>query len=56
MGVKEGNGQGGQVVEKILSFPVTVSVPLTTFDDVKMMYEEFSNVEKTIDAKIAEFY
>ena len=43
-----------QVVEKILSFPVTVSVPLTTFDDVQRMYSELSDVNKTLDAKIAE--
>lgn len=30
------------VVEQILSFPVTVSKPLTTFEDVKTMYDELS--------------
>jgi len=30
------------VTKKILSFPVTVSTPLTTFEDVETMYSEFS--------------
>ena len=41
------------VVKKILSFPVTVSTPLTTFEDVETMYEELSDAKTKINEKIA---
>ena len=43
------------VVEKILTFPVTVSKPLTTFDDIVTMYNELSDVKKKFDEKAAEY-
>ena len=39
------------VIERFLSFPVTVSTPLTTFDDVARMYSELSNARETLIAK-----
>lgn len=39
------------VTKKILSFPVTVSTPLTTFEDVARMYSELSNAKATLIAK-----
>ena len=37
--------------EKVLSFPVTVSKPLTTFDDIARMYSEISLAKETLIAK-----
>ena len=34
--------------EKVLSFPVTVSKPLTTFSEVARMYSELSNAKQTL--------
>jgi len=39
------------VTKKFLSFPVTVSTPLTTFEDVARMYSELSNAKATLIAK-----
>lgn len=43
------------IVEKILTFPVTVSKPLTTFEDIITMYDEFSDAEAKFNAKAAEY-
>ena len=43
------------VTKKILSFPVTVSEPLTTFEDVKKMYKEFSEAIDTLNDKAQEY-
>ena len=43
------------IMQRILSFPVTVSVPLTTFDDVYTMYEELSNAKATLADKAEEY-
>ena len=37
--------------KKILSFPVTVSTPLTTFEDVAMMYSQLSSAKTTLIKK-----
>ena len=42
------------ITKKILSFPVTTSIPLTTFDDVAMMYKDLSNAYQKILDKAAE--
>ncbi len=39
------------VVEKVLTFPVTVSKPLTTFDDVIKMYDELAGATEKLAAK-----
>lgn len=39
------------VVEKILTFPVTVSKPLTTFDDIVKMYDELAGAKEKLLAK-----
>ena len=43
------------VTKKILSFPVTVSTPLTTFDDVEMMYKELSDAQNKLLEKANEY-
>lgn len=43
------------VTKKILSFPVTVSTPLTTFEDVEMMYKELSDAKAQLLAKANEY-
>lgn len=43
------------ILQRILSFPITVSVPLTTFDDVYTMYEELSKAKDTLKAKANEY-
>ena len=43
------------VTKKILSFPVTVSTPLTTFDDVERMYKELSDAEAKLLEKANEY-
>ena len=43
------------ITKRILSFPVTVSTPLTTFEDVKMMYDELSDAIKVLLAKAEEY-
>ena len=42
------------IVEKIMTFPVTVSSPLTTFDDVENMYNELSDAVNVLNGKAAE--
>ena len=42
------------ITKKVLSFPVTTSVPLTTFDDVITMYNELSDAHQKILDKAAE--
>ena len=42
------------VTKKILSFPVTVSEPLTSFEDVELMYKELSDAITTLNNKAAE--
>lgn len=42
------------VVKKILSFPITTSVPLTTFDNVREIYDELSNAVQVYNDKAAE--
>ncbi len=42
------------IVEKILTFPVTVSSPLTTFEDVERMYNELSDCVNVLKAKAEE--
>ncbi len=39
------------VVEKILTFPVTVSKPLTTFEDVITMYDELAGAKEKLRLK-----
>ncbi len=41
------------ITKKILSFPVTVSTPLTTFEDVEMMYDQLSTAVKQLQDKAA---
>ncbi len=43
------------VVEKILTFPVTVSKPLTTFEDIITMYDEFSDAKSKFTEKAEEY-
>ncbi|MBQ7356424.1 MAG: hypothetical protein IJW66_03380 [Clostridia bacterium] len=43
------------VTKKILSFPVTVSTPLTTFDDVERMYKELSDAQNKLMDKANEY-
>ena len=43
------------VVDKILTFPVTVSKPLTTFDDIVTMYKELADVKTKFAAKAKEY-
>ena len=43
------------VLEKILTFPVTVSKSLTTFEDIVTMYTELADVTAKFNAKEAEY-
>ncbi|MBR7116932.1 MAG: hypothetical protein IKC87_04405 [Clostridia bacterium] len=43
------------VMEKFLTFPVTVSKPLTTFDDIVTMYKELADVTTKFKAKAKEY-
>ena len=43
------------IVKKILSFPVTVSTPLTTFEDVENMYAELSSAVKMLEDKAKDY-
>ena len=43
------------ITKKILSFPVTVSTPLTTFDDVERMYKELSDAQNKLLSKANEY-
>ena len=44
-----------EIVEKFLTFPVNVSVPLTTFDNVVTMYEELSMARQRFAEKQKEY-
>ena len=44
-----------QIVEKIMTFPVTVSIPLTKFEDIETMYNEFTNAKNKLAAKADEY-
>ena len=44
-----------EIVEKILTFPVTTSIPLTTFDDISVMYSELSDAKGRFTKKAAEY-
>lgn len=44
-----------EVVEKILTFPVNVSKPITTFEDVVTIYEELGNAKEKLLDKAAEY-
>ena len=43
------------ITAKFLSFPITKTIPLTTFGNVATMYEEISKCEEYIVKKIAEY-
>lgn len=43
------------ITSKFLSFPVTESIPLTTFDNVAQIYEELSKCEEFVVSKVAEY-
>jgi hypothetical protein len=43
------------ITAKFLSFPITKTIPLTTFGNVSTMYEELSKCEEYVVKKIAEF-
>ncbi len=43
------------IIKKILSFPVTVSESLTSFEDVEKMYREFSDAIGTLNNKAAAY-
>ncbi len=43
------------VMEKFLTFPVTVSKAITTFDDIQTMYEELGDAKAKIAAKADEY-
>lgn len=42
------------VIERILTFPVTVSKPLTTFDDIIKMYDELAGAKEKLLSKAEE--
>ena len=44
-----------QIVEKIMTFPVTVSIPLTRFEDIQTMYNEFADAKSKLSAKADEY-
>ena len=44
-----------EMVKKILTFPVTVSIPLTTFEDVITMYNELADAKTKLKAKGDEY-
>lgn len=43
------------ITDKFLTFPITKSIPLTTFANVAEMYEELSKCEEYVIRKIAEY-
>ncbi len=43
------------ITAKFLSFPVTKTVPLTTFDDISTIYKELSECEEFVLSRIEEF-
>ncbi len=44
-----------EIVEKILTFPVNVSKPITTFEDIITMYEDLGNAKQKLLDKAAEY-
>lgn len=43
------------ILSRFLSFPVTKSIPLSTFDDVATMYEELAKCEEYVGKKVEEY-
>ncbi|MBR2343307.1 MAG: hypothetical protein IKA64_03540, partial [Clostridia bacterium] len=43
-----------EIVKKVLSFPVTTSIPLTTFDNVVTIYDELANAKAKLLKKAEE--
>ena len=44
-----------EVLEKFLTFPVNVSKPITTFEDIVTIYEELGNAKQKLLEKAAEY-
>ena len=44
-----------EITQKILTFPVTVSTPLTRFEDIETMYNEFADAKNKLAAKAEEY-
>ena len=44
-----------EITEKILTFPVTVSIPLTKFEDIAAMYDDFTDAINKLAAKAEEY-
>ena len=44
-----------EITQKILTFPVKVSIPLTTFDNIETMYNEFTDAVNKLKAKSDEY-
>ena len=43
------------ITSKFLTFPVTESIPLTSFEDIAVIYEELSQCETYVIRKVAEY-
>ena len=43
------------VVKRILTFPVTTSIPLTTFENITTMYDELADAKNVLLAKATEY-
>ena len=43
------------ITSKFLTFPVTESIPLTSFEDIALIYEELSECETFVVRKVAEY-
>ena len=44
-----------EITKKILTFPVTVSIPLTKFEDITAMYEDFTDAINKLTKKAQEY-
>ena len=44
-----------EITTKVLSFPVSKDIPLTSFDDILTMYNEISNASETFEKKAQEY-
>jgi len=44
-----------EITAKILTFPVTTAIPLTRFEDIETMYEEFADAVNKIKQKAEEY-
>ncbi len=44
-----------EIVKKILTFPVTTSIPLTSFEDITKMYEELSSSKVKYEEEAAKY-